>query len=188
MRHLTSLEVMLFVDATTDYSTMAFCTNHLAVCERCRKKVEVQKWLAKSVRQVPLDQTRARFSDSVMKLVMPSARSSWSAKILNNLGPAFGLMMVVSAGVLLYDAASKFQFSQGTPSQVQFHLFNEIAKEISTKGEGIARMLPLGSVGNLVAAINTPILWSSVMLLLLLLGDQLFSKKAIRNIRKLKTQ
>ena len=190
MKHLTASQVLQFVDTSADYATMAFCTNHLAVCEQCRRQVEIQRSLSKSVRRLPLAQTSSRFADSVMTFVHPSIQGRLFGKVLNNLGAVFGLLMVVSAGGLLYDMATKFEAlpdaASAPASRQVLQSFQDLSKRIAEQGSEISKAIPIESAWKFFSSINTPILWSGIMVLALLVFDQFFSKQAIRNIRRLK--
>jgi hypothetical protein len=186
MRHLTTAEVMQFVDATADYATMAFSTNHLAVCERCRKEIEFQKLVTKAIRRIPLPEASSSITDTTMSLILPSLQSRLGSRILNNLGPLFGLIMVISAGGLLYSLVMKTQFASEKSSLAQPNSLVEIAKVVISQSVDFARALPLSSVAEAIGKLQRPLAWSSVILVLLLAFDRLIAKRAIRTIRKLK--
>lgn len=113
MTHLTMTQILQFIDGTADYAAQAQCTNHLAVCERCRREVEIQKRLSKVARQ-NVHRTSARFTEQVMSRVAPQLRLSWTAKLLNNLANVFAMMIVL--GVLGYAISSTSSFkSEASP-------------------------------------------------------------------------
>lgn len=106
-------QILHFVDGAADYATQAQCTNHLAVCERCRKEVEIQKNLSKSARKNPYA-TSLRFTERVMTRVAPQPGFSWTTKILNNVANVFAMMLVL--GVLGYAISSTSSFKlEGSP-------------------------------------------------------------------------
>jgi anti-sigma factor RsiW len=187
MRHLTAAEVLQFVDSTADYATMAFSTNHLAVCERCRREVEFQKSLSRSVRRLPLAETNAQFTEMVMKSILPSVQSRLAAKVLNNLGSVFGLIMVLSAGGIIYSVALNTRFTSENSSLAQPSTLQEMTKAIISRANEVAQALPLVSIGEALARLQSPVLWSSVVLVLLLAFDRVLARRAIRSFRKLRT-
>ena len=107
MNHLMMNQILQFVDGTADYATQAQCTNHLAVCERCRREVEIQKRLSKVARQ-NVYRTSARFTERVMSRVAPQLHLSWMNRLLNNLSGVFAMMLVL--GVLGYAISSTSGF------------------------------------------------------------------------------
>jgi anti-sigma factor RsiW len=96
MTHLTTKQVLQFVDGTLDYASQAQCTNHLAVCERCRKEVDFQKAIAKTSRRQPVVRTSSGFVRRVMTRVVPQHEKTWKARVIDNLGNVFAMAMVLT--------------------------------------------------------------------------------------------
>ena len=107
MTHLTMAQILQFIDSTADYATQAQCTNHLAVCERCREEVEMQKRFSKIARENPYSLS-TRFTERVMSRVAPQAGLTWTTRILNNVANVFAMMIVL--GVLGYAISSTSNF------------------------------------------------------------------------------
>jgi hypothetical protein len=186
MRHLTESELLQFVDSTADYATMAFCTNHLAVCEHCRREVEFQKSISRIIRRIPLPETSSKFTNAIVNLILPSAQSRFGALILNNLGSIFGMIMVLSAGVIIYSVAVNTQFTQESASTSQSTALQEVAKAIVSTSNDFLKALPLVSIVDTVSKFRAPLLWSTAVLVLLLSFDRLLGGRAIRSLRRLK--
>ena len=100
MNHLTTSQLMQFSDGTADFATQAACSNHLAVCAICRKEVEVQKLLLLAARRMPLVAPSKGFTGRVMRSVVRPMAYPVAARVLNNLGNVFGMMLVL--GVVGY--------------------------------------------------------------------------------------
>ena len=96
MIHLTTKQILQFVDGTLDYASQAQCTNHLAVCGRCRKEVELQKVIAKASRHQPVIQTSAGFVRRVMTHIVPRQEKTWKTRMIDNLGNVFAMAMVLA--------------------------------------------------------------------------------------------
>jgi anti-sigma-K factor RskA len=116
MIHLTTKQVLQFVDGTLDYASQAQCTNHLAVCGQCRREVEFQKTLAKVSRRQPTVQPSGQFAARVMGKIIPQNRKTWANTVLDNLGNVFAMFVVLT--VVGYAIANPSLFtSQDQSSQ-----------------------------------------------------------------------
>jgi len=116
MIHLTTKQVLQFVDGTLDYASQAQCTNHLAVCAQCRSEVEFQKTLAKVSRRQPTVQPSGQFASRVMGRVFPQKRKTVASTILDNLGNVFAMFVVLT--VVGYAIANPSLFTpQDRPAQ-----------------------------------------------------------------------
>jgi hypothetical protein len=96
MKHLTTNQLLQFVDGTLDYASQAQCTSHLAVCARCRKEVEFQKSIAKVSRNQPLIKASSSLTQKVMVSVAPDHRPTWRTRFVDNLGNVFAMAMVLA--------------------------------------------------------------------------------------------
>lgn len=96
MTHLTTKQLMQFIDGTLDYASQAQCTSHLAVCERCRKEVELQKLIVRASRHQPLAKTSSALVRRVMTRVVPEHEKSWKSRVVDNLGNVFAMAMVLT--------------------------------------------------------------------------------------------
>lgn len=116
MIHLTTKQVLQFVDGTLDYASQAQCTNHLAVCAQCRSEVEFQKTLAKVARRQPTVHPSGQFIPRVMGNIIPQNRRTWANTVLDNLGNVFAMFVVLT--VVGYAIANPSLFTpQDTPSE-----------------------------------------------------------------------
>ena len=96
MTHLTTKQILQFTDGTLDYASQAQCTNHLAVCERCRKEVDLQKAISKIARHQPPVQPVSGFVQRVMTHLLPRQQKSWKTRLIDNLGNVFAMAMVLA--------------------------------------------------------------------------------------------
>ncbi len=96
MTHLTTKQILQFTDGTLDYASQAQCTNHLAVCERCRKEIDLQKAISKIARRQTPVQPASGFVQRVMTHILPRQQKSWKAKFIDNLGNVFAMAMVLA--------------------------------------------------------------------------------------------
>jgi len=132
MTHLTTKQVMQFVDGTLDYASQAQCTSHLAVCERCRREIEFQKALAKSSRRQPVARTSSDFVRRVMTRILPEPQRSWKTRLIDNLGNVFAMAMVLA--ILGYavtnPALFRVQEQQSHPSQITQTFTDTYAKVV----------------------------------------------------------
>lgn len=112
MIHLTTQQILQFVDGTLDYASQAQCTNHLAVCGRCRKEVEFQKVIAKASRHQPVIQTSAGFVRRVMTHIVPRQEKTWKTRIIDNLGNVFAMAMVLAVLGYAITTPSLFQVQE----------------------------------------------------------------------------
>ncbi len=96
MTHLTTKHILQFTDGTLDYASQAQCTNHLALCARCRKQVELHKAIAKVSRHQPAVRTSPGFVQRVMTRVVPQQEKTWKTRLVDNLGNVFAMAMVLA--------------------------------------------------------------------------------------------
>lgn len=112
MIHLTTKQILQFTDGTLDYASQAQCTNHLAICERCRKEVDFQKALAKVSRRESLEQTSTGFVQRVMARVNPQRQKNWKTTLVDNLGNVFAMAMVLAIVGYALSTPSLFQMQE----------------------------------------------------------------------------
>jgi len=119
MDHLTQEQIFAFLDSQLDDALEHRFNAHLAECARCRNEVALQRSLARTVSELPLEETSTRFTGRVMSRVLQSQKRSFSEKILQNLGYAFAMMMVLGVlGYLLSNSSSLFSGSgESQPSE-----------------------------------------------------------------------
>lgn len=96
MTHLTQTQICQTIDGTADYATQAAATSHLAVCQRCRGEVELQRSMMRAARRIPPPQVSEQFTKRVMARVLPKNQSPLAAWILNNMGNVFAMMVVLA--------------------------------------------------------------------------------------------
>ena len=98
MKHLTTTQFLQFIDGSLDYASQAQCTSHLAICEKCRKEVELQKFIAKESHRQPIVRTSPRFAQSVMTRILPHPEKSWRGAF-RTLGKA-GVRLAQCSGLI----------------------------------------------------------------------------------------
>jgi len=95
MKHLTTMQIQQYVDGSADYMTQATCTNHLAVCHRCRKEADMQKAILRTARQSGLMMPSRSFTRRVMSRIDPSRSRIATRWVLDNMGAMFAMMAVL---------------------------------------------------------------------------------------------
>lgn len=119
MNHLTTEQLFQYVDGTLQDSERPPLESHLSLCLRCRREVEFQRTLAGVTRGLPLVKPSARFTERVMTSVLPKPQPSWVAKIMNNLGNVFAMMLVLGVlGYVLFSPSLKSDIQPSQPSQL----------------------------------------------------------------------
>jgi hypothetical protein len=116
MTHLTNKQIVQFTDGTLDYASQAQCTGHLAVCERCRKEIELQKIIAKIARHQPAAQPASGFVQRIMEGIAPQPRKTWKTRLVDNLGNVFAMAMVLAILGYAVTNPSLFQLQQQSSS------------------------------------------------------------------------
>jgi hypothetical protein len=96
MTHLTTKQILQFTDGTLDYVSQAQCTKHLAICERCRKEIDLHKAISRIARHQPPIQPASGFVERVMAHVVPQRQKSWKTRLVDNLGNVFAMAMVLA--------------------------------------------------------------------------------------------
>ena len=130
MTHLTTKQILQFVDGTLDYASQAQCTSHLAVCERCRHEVGFQKAVAKVSRHQALVPVSSRFTQNLMAQVVPEMRTSWKTKFVDNLGNVFAMCLVL---IILGYAVSTPSIFQVTDQAAQPSLIPPVVSDTYAK-------------------------------------------------------
>lgn len=118
MNHLTTTDVVRFIDGELSQSELTRFAAHLQQCDRCQKELRFQRALLRVAHETPLVQPRSQFTQRVMEQLVPAKRHAWTQKILNNLGNIFAMMLVL--GVLGYALSSPekwMSMSSDKPSQ-----------------------------------------------------------------------
>ncbi|MEK6754692.1 MAG: zf-HC2 domain-containing protein [Bacteroidota bacterium] len=100
MNHLTTKEILQYVDGTILNGERTRVVDHLEVCARCRKELEFQRALGRIARQTPLETASTQLKERVMERVVPGKQHPWLQKVINNLGNV--LAMAVVLGILGY--------------------------------------------------------------------------------------
>lgn len=178
MIHLTTKQVMQFIDGTLDYASQAQCTNHLAVCERCRKEVELQKVIAKAARRQPVVHTSSGFLRKIMTRVVPQREKTWKTRLIDNLGNVFAMAMVLA--VLGYAITNPALFKvqeqssqQSFVSQTFTDTYTKIIQSFSERANAATKQV-VNSTG---AGSNMTILLSVLSLFILVALDQFVLKR-----------
>ena len=117
MTHLTTKQIVQVVDGTLDYASQTQCASHLAVCERCRHEIDLQKAIARVTRHQPVVTTSAGFAQRVMMQIVPHVQKSWKTKLVDNLGNIFAMSMVLM--ILGYAVSTPAIFQASDPSTQQ---------------------------------------------------------------------
>ena len=181
MTHLTTKQVLQFVDGTLDYALQAQCTSHLAVCERCRREVELQKLIAKASRHQPGARTSSGFVRRVMLRVVPQHERSWKTRLVDNLGNVFAMAMVLA--ILGYAVANPGLFQvheqssqQSIVPQSVTAIYAKIVQSISGwTNEAAKQTVTSTGTGN-----NNVVLLTFVSLFILVGLDQFVLKRYTR--------
>lgn len=137
MKHLTTTQFLQFIDGSLDYASQAQCTSHLAICEKCRKEVELQKFIAKESHRQPIVRTSPRFAQSVMTRILPHPEKSWRAHLIDNLGNLLAMATVLA--VLGYAIMNPALFS--SPQQTSQQTL--IPQSVSDTYQGFMSSLSL---------------------------------------------
>ncbi len=117
MTHLTTKQILQFTDGALDYASQAQCTQHLAVCERCRKEIDLQKAISKIARHQPPIQATSGFVQRVMAHIIPQQQKSWKTKLIDSLGNVFAMAMVLAILGYAISNPSLFQIQQQSKTQ-----------------------------------------------------------------------
>ncbi len=146
MNHLTVQQILEYVDGTILNGERTQVVAHLESCPRCRREVDLQRALAKGVRDAPLTRPSRRLVDRIMETVLPATGNSLLRKIVNNLGNLLAMIVVLSIFVYALstpsvwkgDAAPSvisetFKTYTGFYDQVSRYLTTESAK-LQSKG------------------------------------------------------
>lgn len=180
MTHLTTKQVLQFIDGTLDYASQAQCTNHLAVCDRCRKEIELQKAIAKASRRQSVVRTSSGFVRRIMTSVVPQHEKSWKTRLIDNLGNVFAMAMVLA--VLGYAITNPALFKvQDQSSQQSFipqavtDTYTKFVQSLSVKADAATQQV-VSSTGN---ESNKIISLTVISLFILVALDQFVLKRYI---------
>lgn len=180
MTHLTTNQVLQFIDGTLDYAAQAQCTSHLAVCERCRKEIELQKQLTKAMRGHTIVPTTPAFARGVMTQILPHHAKTWKVRIIDNLGNMFGMATVLAVLGYAIMNPSLFTSQQQTSKQTLIpqavsETYDGFVQSVSQKATTVLQQL--GSAGGTES--NRVISFTLVSLAVLVALDQLVLKKRL---------
>jgi len=180
MTHLTTKQVLQFVDGTLDYAAQAQCTSHLAVCPQCRKEVDLQKAIAKVSRTQPLVRASATLVRQVMARVAPNRQVTWKTKLVDNLGNVIAMTLVLAFMGYAITSPSLFHVQQETPQQsvivkTVVDAYNSVAKSISERANVATQKVALAPDSERSKAL----LLTLVSFLILISLDQFILKKYV---------
>jgi hypothetical protein len=180
MNHLTTKQVLQMVDGTLDYASQAQCTSHLAVCQRCRNEIELQKAITKVSRHQPIANASAGFVRKVMLQIVPERKKSWKTRLVDNLGNIFAMCMVLAILGYAISTPALFQAPEQSTQQsfippVVSETYAKITDAFSKRAKEATSQLT-GSKGN----DGTNMVSLMVLSLLLLAGiDQFVLKRFV---------
>lgn len=116
MNHLTVQQILEYVDGTILNGERTQVVAHIESCPRCRREVELQRAMAKGVREAPLTRPSRRLVDRIMERILPATGNPLLRKIVNNLGNLLAMIVVLS--IFVYTLSSPSVSNGGTGSSV----------------------------------------------------------------------
>ncbi len=180
MSHLTTNQILQLVDGTLDYAAQAQCTSHLAVCEQCRKEIELQKTITKAFHSQTLIETSPRFVRGVMMEILPQPGKSWKSRLVDNLGNLFGMTTVLAVLGYAIMNPSLFTSQQQTSKQTLVpqsvsETYDGFVQTVSQKAKTVLQQLSAsgGTESNKVIS------FTLVSLVVLIALDQFVLKKRL---------
>jgi anti-sigma factor RsiW len=183
MTHLTNKQIVQFTDGTLDYASQAQCTGHLAICERCRKEIELQKTIAKIARHQLAAQPASSFVQRVMAQIIPQPQKSWKTRLVDNLGNVFAMAMVLAILGYAVSNPSLFQLQQQSsqPSiipQVVTDTYVKLVQSISQRTNEVTQQ-----VATSTGRENSNMISLTIVSLLILAAIDQFILKRLMGLR-----
>jgi hypothetical protein len=167
MNHLTRQQILATVDNELGKTDQERLQLHLNDCARCRNEVAVQRALTSVARESLQTRASVRFTERVMSKVLRTAKySSFTYKILQNLGYVFAMMLVVGVlGTVLMNP-SRFLSGQ-SPSQPSEFLtkWNTVSGQINQFFQQSTSQL-----NQTLAQRTSPPSWKIILMTLCILG------------------
>ncbi len=178
MIHLTTNQILQLIDGTLDYAGQAQCASHLAICERCRKEIELQKSLTKALQRQNIVETTPHFVRGVMMEILPQPKKSWKSRAVDNLGNIFGMATVLAVLGYAILNPSLFTSQQQTSKQVLIpqtvsETYDGFMRDVSRKARVVLQQW--GTSGGTES--NSVISFTLVSLVILVALDQFVLKK-----------
>ena len=116
MNHLTTREILEFVDGTILDGQRTQVIAHLEACSRCRSEVEFHRTLVGAARRQPPHAPTRKFTDRVMQRILPNGQHRWIQTIMNNAGGVIAMGIVLA--VLGYALLSSNSSASPQPSMI----------------------------------------------------------------------
>jgi anti-sigma factor RsiW len=181
MTHLTTHQLLQFIDGTLDYASQAQCTSHLAVCARCRKEVDLQKSIAKVSRSQRLVKAPGTFTQRVMARVAPKIRPTWRSRLVDNLGNVFAMAMVLAFLGYAISTPSMFNVQKETSQPSAFSktitgAYESVIKALSVRTTEAAQKVTVSSD----AEQTRVFVLTLISILILVVIDQFVLKRYVR--------
>ena len=132
MNHLTTEQILEYVDGTILNGERTEVVAHLESCPRCKREVELQRVLAKSAREAPLAKPSRKLVDRIMESILPETKNSLARKLVNNLGNLLAMIVVLS--IVGYAVSTPTVWKgDATPSVISqtFKTYNQFYDQVS---------------------------------------------------------
>ena len=88
MSHLTSEEIFQLLDGLLETSEQELLSQHISMCVRCRREVELHRAIDGVARRQPLVKPSARFTTTVMQRIVAHDEESILYRVLRRSGGA----------------------------------------------------------------------------------------------------
>ena len=183
MNHLLSAELFEFVDQRLSEKRSGEIAAHVAACDQCRRRVELERSTRTIVRSEFLVKAPASLSSSIMVNLGTPARDSFVLRLLGKFGAVVAMLIVLS--VIGFVIAQVSNMSESPESKS-----SPIAKIVSPFSDiltsGTQSLLDRSSaLSQAVEAKAAPKFWKTLCFVILAIGllagaDRVFGKRFIK--------
>ncbi|MFH0988965.1 MAG: hypothetical protein V1799_03005 [bacterium] len=118
MNHLSTNDILQFLDETTVNGDRRKVLLHLDQCSRCRQELELYRKVNEAAHRAPLLQVPSSFTSRIMAVVAPSTKHSLSRKLLDNLGYFLGMGLVLTIISIVLTHSSSLAQQDQKPTQL----------------------------------------------------------------------
>ena len=180
MNHLTAQELVELVDDRLDEGRKRGLEAHLAVCDRCRRAVELERSIRHVVQNASLVKAPEGLSASIMGNLSTRADDSLSLRLLGKLGSFIAMAVVLAVvGFAIVQVSDVKVKSAGPPSSLTqiaapfTEIYSKAVQTLNSRSSAIAKAIDSRSGARF---------WNTIFIVLLTFGvlavaDKLFGKR-----------
>jgi anti-sigma factor RsiW len=137
--HLSPEDIIRMADDEIANGERSAARQHVSACDQCRREVEFQKTLRRTLGQALPTPVKKSFTSSVLGAIGVPARKGLSDRISDNLGSLFALLMVIGMFGIVSTYVSSLEQPAATTSP---GLWSELSQKAGNISAQFRHLLP----------------------------------------------